>query len=114
MSMQEELIRDTERGYFVVYLIDKGNNTYEQTLKMNINALHENGAPPGSFWAAMKIFDMIKDHFVPGNYLCVFKDFGTGTEWWTREPDKTVAFPKKKPKKPGADFRSWFRKMAAI
>ncbi len=94
MNIYKRIVAETERGFFVVYYIDKQEETYEEIMRIDEAFLKLEGDPSSELFTEIEIFDKIIGNLREGLYFCVSK--GTfGSEYFTRDtsnssPQNTV------------------------
>jgi len=111
MSLQDSLIRISEKGFLTTYHVDTEDSTYSNISVIDIDFLAENEMH--EFHEAYDLFEKVKVHLKVGTYFSVFKD-SFGCEYWT-----TKILPEQEQKKIDKDLKrkqfiskylSWFRK----
>jgi|GEM_PF-3212242 len=82
MSLQDKLIRISEKGFLTTYHVDTIDSTYSNISVIDIDFLAENEMH--EFFEASDLFEKVKVHLKEGTYFSVFKD-SLGCEYWTTE-----------------------------
>ncbi len=94
LNIYHRIVEESDRGFFVVYFLDKTDATYEEVLRIDEDFLNLDSDPPVELIAEMEIFNKIKNNLKKGLYLCVSKG-SWGSDWYIVDTsdDSVVSLP---------------------
>lgn len=84
INIYKRIVSETEVGYFIVYYIDKEDETYEEVIRFDESIFKLDGELAHELFSGMEIFDKIQDSLIEGLYFCVYKS-SMGSDWFTKD-----------------------------
>jgi len=84
INIYNRIVSETDPGYFIVYYIDKEDETYEEVIRIDDSILKIEGDPAHEFFTAIEIFDKIQNNLIEGLYFCVYRT-SMGSDCFTRD-----------------------------
>ena len=84
INIYNRIVSETDKGYFIVYYIDKEDETYEEVIRIDDSIFKLEGDPAHELLTAVEIFDKIQDNLIEGMYFCVYRT-SMGSDWFTKD-----------------------------